>query len=50
MRRNPTLFHWAKSIEKNIEKRKKLAQSIEKSFLIDSLTTNIQIMQYTVAR
>ena len=35
----PTLFHRAKSIEKNIEKRQILTYSIEKSSLIDPLTT-----------
>ena len=37
---NPTLFHQANSIEKNIEKRYIFTQSVEKSFLIDLLTTN----------
>ena len=37
---NPTFLHRGKSIEKNIEKREILTQSIEKSFLIDPLTTN----------
>ena len=37
---NPTLCHRSKSIEKNIEKRRILTQSIEKSFLIDPLNTN----------
>ena len=36
---DPTLFHRAISFEKNIEKRYLLTQSIEKSFLIDPLTT-----------
>ena len=35
-----SLFHRAKSTEKNIDKRKILTQSIEKSFLIDPLNTN----------
>ena len=37
---NTTCFHGSKSIEKNIEKRLILRQSIAKSFLIDPLTTN----------
>ena len=37
---NPTLFHRAKSIEKDIKERQILTQSIEKSFLIDPATTN----------
>ena len=36
---NPTLFHRAKSSEKNIKERQILTQSIEKSFLIDRATT-----------
>ena len=32
MWRTTTLFHWAKSIEKNIEKRYIVTQSIDKSF------------------
>ena len=40
MRGNPALFHRAKSIEKNIDKKLILTQSIEKSFLIDPLNTN----------
>ena len=40
MKGNPTLFHRAKSVEKNIEKRLILTQSIEISFLIDPLNTN----------
>ena len=32
MWRTTTLFHWAKSIEKNIEKSYILTQSIDKSF------------------
>ena len=31
MRSNPTLFHWAKSVEKNIEIRQILAKPIEKN-------------------
>ena len=46
MWRNPTLFHRAKSIEKGIEKRYILTQSIKKSFLIDPLTTNNAIYCY----
>ena len=37
---NPILFHRVKYIGKNIEKKQILTQSIEKSFLIDPLTTN----------
>ena len=37
---NPMLFDRAKSIEKNIEKKEILTRSIEKSFVIDPLTTN----------
>ena len=40
MKSNPTLFHRAKSVEKNIEKRLILTQSIEISFLIDPLSIN----------
>ena len=36
---NPTLFHQAESIEKNIEKKINI-DTIEKSFLIDPLTAN----------
>ena len=35
---NPKLFHQAKSSEKNIKKR--CTKSIDKSYLIDPLTTN----------
>ena len=43
---NPTLFHRARSIEKKMFK-KKLTESIEKSFLIDPLTINNAIHQMT---
>ena len=35
-----TFLHWAKSIEKYIEKRQILTQSIEKDFLIDPPNKN----------
>ena len=37
---NPIHFHRVKYIGKHIEKKQILTQSIEKSFLIDPLTTN----------
>ena len=37
---NTTLFHRAKSNEKNIEKILALTSSTEKRFLIEPLTTN----------
>ena len=43
------LFHRATSIEKDVEERQILTQSVEKSFLIDSLNANVAII-YTVSR
>ena len=43
-----TLFHQAKSIEKNIEKRYILTLSIEKSLLIDLLTRNNVIYRHSL--
>ena len=43
-----TLFHHAKSVEKNIEKRYILTLSIEKSLLIDLLTRNNVIYRHSL--
>ena len=42
MWRTTTLFHWAKSIEKNIEKSYILTQSIDKSFSAKYFEKNIE--------
>ena len=38
-----TLFHQAKSIEKNVNKRYELTKLIEKNLLIDPLNTNKEV-------
>ena len=40
---NYTLFHQAKSIEKNIDKRYELTILIERNLLIDPLNTNKEV-------
>ena len=40
---NSTLFHKAKSIDKNIGKRYELTKLIEKNLLIDPLNTNKEV-------
>ena len=46
----PILFQRAKSIEKNVEKRKVMTQPIEGSFLIDPLTTDNAIYRDSLAQ